>query len=234
MKLSSFFVGFSVLHLFLPAHAQLNIQPEVRFLTDNTKDWKASIGYPVFKGDTAVVSYANESLLNRAKQLLAEFQDQSKKNLAALGHGGMEAKTDVSISIVGTELISGVMTSYCYVGGAHGMTFSLPYNFALVGGKPKSLKFSDVFRQGTGSTVSDRVMAKLSGVERAAWVQDGQVKAMTADQLNRFVITKVGVKFLFDRYELGPYAAGDFNVTLLYSEIEDVIRTDGPLRLVKR
>ena len=52
--------------------------------------------------------------------------------------------------------------------------------------------------------------------------------------MNRFVITKDGVKFLFDRYELAPYSNGDFNVTLRYSEIEDVLIPNGPTRLIPR
>jgi hypothetical protein len=165
---------------------------------------------------------------------MADFLQQTKANMAALGHGGMEAKTEVSISLIGTQLLSGVMTSYAFVGGAHGMTHFLPYNFAFVEGSPKQLVFGDIFRAGTGAQVSDRVMAKLQGVERATWVAEGEVTAMTAKQLDRFVITKNGVKFLFDAYELGPYVSGSFNVTLLYSEIDDVIKAQGPLRLVDR
>jgi len=217
------------------ALAQLNIQPEIRFLTEKKPNaWTASIAYPVFKGDTAVVALANDTLLKRAHALLADFLSQSKANYMALGHGGMEAKSDVSISLVGTELLSGVMTSYAFVGGAHGMTHSLPFNFALVSGKPKEIRFGDIFKPGVGSAVSQRVFAKLAGVERAAWVQDGQVSQMTPEQLDRFVITRQGVKFLFDRYELGPYSAGDFNVTLLFSEIDDLTDAAGALRFVNR
>jgi len=204
-------------------------------LTNNKpNEWKASIAFPVFKGDTEVVAFANEALSKRAQSLLADFLRQTKANIAALGHGGMEAKTDASISLIGRQLITGVMTSYAYVGGAHGMTNFLPYNFAMVAGKPKQLTFGDIFRPDAAAQVSERVLAKLVGVERAAWVAEGEVTGMTPIQLDRFVITKDGVKFLFDRYELGPYVAGSFTVTLLYSEIEDVLLPASPIRLVDR
>ena len=78
------------------------------------------------------------------------------------------------------------------------------------------------------------MLKKLSLVDRATYVGSGQVSAMTPEMLNRFVITKEGVKFLFDRYELAPYVNGDFNVTLLFSEIDDVLIPDGPASLIPR
>ena len=211
------------------AFAQLNIQPEIHALNEVAAGkYKASISYPVFKGDTAVVAFANTTLKARAAKLLAAFKQ------GAGPRGGNEALTKASISYYTTQIITGVMTSYTFTGGAHGNTVSLPYNFAIVGGSPKELRFSDVFRAGSQSEVSGRVLKKLSLVDRATYVGSGQVSAMTPEMLNRFVITKEGVKFLFDRYELAPYVNGDFNVTLLFSEIDDVLIPDGPASLIPR
>lgn len=206
--------------------AQLNIQPEIHAIKEAVPGtYTASISYPVFKGDTPVVDFANNALAERANRLMAEFKKAMPRTRTA---APSEALVSTSISFYTTELITGVMSSYMFTGGAHGNSFSLPYNFAIVNGKPKELKFSDVFRPGTGDTVSQRVLAKLKGVERASFIADGSVSSMTADQLNRFIITKVGVKFLFDHYELGPYISGAFNVTLLFSEIDDVLLPNGP------
>ena len=207
--------------------AQLNIQPEIKYLVEANPSMPASIAYPLFKGDTPVVEFANLTLKARAERLISEFRKAAKVN----GRG--EAKTTASISFYTTELITGVMTSYAFTGGAHGMTFFLPYNFASVNGKPKELKFVDVFKPGTREQVSDRILAKLAGVERALWVANGQVTRIDASQLDRFVIGKLGVKFMFDRYELGPYSSGDFTVTLLWSEIEDVLLPGGPAKFAR-
>jgi hypothetical protein len=42
----------------------------------------------------------------------------------------------------------------------------------------------------------------------------------------------MGVKFLFDPYELGPYSEGRFVIMMEYSEIMDLIDQAGPLRAV--
>jgi hypothetical protein len=213
----------------LPSFSQLNIQPEIHAIkVEEPGKFKASIAFPFFKGDTPVVVFANETLNQRAQKLFDEF----RKSLGP--RGGNEALTTASISYYTTQIITGVMTSYSFTGGAHGNTFALPYNFAMVGGVPKELRFADVFKPGTSDEVSMAVLGKLHGLERASYLADGSVSSMTSAQLNRFVITKDGVKFFFNRYELAPYAAGDFNVTLLYSEIEHLVQPSGPTSLIPK
>jgi hypothetical protein len=213
------------------AFGQLNIQPEVHFVSESVPNsWSASNAYVVFKGDTPVVELANRTLLARAQNLLAAFK---KQFAPGMGSGKGEVKTDVSISYYTTQLITGLMTSYSYTGGAHGNTRLLPYNFAMVNGAAKELRFSDVFKAGAADEVSQRVMWKLQGVERATSIAEGTVTAMTPEQLNRFTITKNGVKFYFEHYELGPYSAGSFNVTLIFSEIEDLLIPNGPASLIR-
>jgi hypothetical protein len=214
------------------AIAQRNIQPDVRFIANNNPGrWKATISYPVFKGDTNVVSFANAELYKTAEYLLEDFLKQARQTRLASG-AELEALTTASISYIGTDLISGTMSSYTFTGGAHGMTYYLPYNFGAVGGVPKRLGYSDIFKPGTESVMSDRIMTKLQLVDRAAWVHSGEVKSINAKQLNRFVITPMGVKFLFDPYELGPYSEGRFVIMMEYSEIMDLIDQAGPLRAV--
>ncbi|MEX2543054.1 MAG: DUF3298 domain-containing protein [Trueperaceae bacterium] len=56
-------------------------------------------------------------------------------------------------------------------------------------------------------------------LQEAVWVEQGEVTHQTEWLLDTFVLTPGGVRFLFDPYDVGPYAQGPFEVDIPYGEL---------------
>ena len=56
------------------------------------------------------------------------------------------------------------------------------------------------------------------------WFKDGKFKLT-----DNFVIQKDGLKFLFNDYEIGPHVLGSTEIFVPYSDLKQIIKTDGLL-----
>lgn len=141
-----------------------------------------------------------------------------------------------TVSIGKPDLISIVVDTGSYEGGAHPYSYELFENWAIVGGKPRRLTLADLLMHGKKDieSVSLLVMGKLRDREEAMWVQDGTVRELTAGTQDSFAITRHGLKFVFAPYVMGPYAAGPITVDLAWAELKNLVNPAGPLKAVMR
>lgn len=121
------------------------------------------------------------------------------------------------------SLASAVLVVSTYTGGAHPMTVFKSFAFDARG---RSLTLRDFFRPGADyvGKVGFEILSKLRTNEEAAWVQNGEVRELSREQLATFGVTSAGLTFYFPPYELGPYAAGAFEIPLTWKELGPYFR----------
>lgn len=119
------------------------------------------------------------------------------------------------------RLVSVVISRYDYSGGAHPNHGVEVMNFGLLKGKATQLKLADFFAQGFNGSkhVSRLAIAKLKKIRGADWVQSGELKKLDSKMLERFTPSATGLTWYFNPYDVGPYAAGDFEVKLSLKEL---------------
>ncbi|MCS6776282.1 MAG: DUF3298 and DUF4163 domain-containing protein [Chloroherpetonaceae bacterium] len=119
------------------------------------------------------------------------------------------------------RLVSILFDMLQYTGGAHPNAFYRTFNLGMVNGKPALMRLADFFVPGSDfrQQISDAIINKLMLNEAAVDVVNGKVTRLTEEQLERFVVGPEGLRFFFNHYELGPYAAGRFNVRLTVQEL---------------
>lgn len=119
------------------------------------------------------------------------------------------------------RLVSVVISRYDYSGGAHPNHGVEVMNFGLVKGKATQLKLADFFAPGFNGAnhVSRLAIAKLKKVQGADWVQSGELKKLDNKMVERFTPSTTGLTWHFNPYDVGPYAAGDFEVKLTLNEL---------------
>jgi|CXWL01.1.fsa_nt_gi hypothetical protein len=129
------------------------------------------------------------------------------------------------------QVLSLEVTGEHYMGGAHGMTNVRTYNFGMVGGKPARFGIWDALysHPEAKDNLKYMLLGKAMKDDRCAWIDEGVVTEFSVEQLQRFVVTKTGLRFPFDPYELGPYAAGRIDLEIPFSELKGLIRKNGPL-----
>jgi hypothetical protein len=183
--------------------------------------------------------HANAEYLVFSKHRLAPIVNPVLKALATSAHREWVADADKAMKELGkpfaawehelsmhisyetsSMLTIGVVT-YDYSGGAHPNHWIEFANFGVVGGKGRKLALKDFFIPGFdyAGHVSGLVVKKLKAEDGAEWVKNGDVKKLDAKMLERFTPDKGGMVWFFNPYEVGPYAAGDFEVKLTLKEL---------------
>lgn len=231
----------SVLLFLAPALlANAQVKLTYRKLAASKKgEYTASVTYPEFEGG-GVASFASTSwkanatsgfrkFLRDARQLRAE----GRKGKIKTGEYYYDGKATITALTIG--LVSGYMRMDSYTGGAHGMQWYEPLNIGMVRGKRAVIKLRDLLRAGVDpmNTISPVVIKKLMA-KKAAWVKEGTVKALTRAQLDSFVISSTGLRFLFEPYAMGSYAEGPYEIQLTWADLNDWIDPNGPILALRQ
>lgn len=205
---------------------------------DKTRDLLAV--YPVFGGSRGVAQVAGLALKNEAIRDFNAFEKESRGTADDLGlHDGMKYEFEFKPSLVRNrpQLISATTLFYKFMGGAHGGYGTTGYVFGYPRGaeRARQLHMSDFFSNGNAAKkrVNNLLMAKLRATkgkeQEASWVLDGEVKAVTNDQMENFVAESNGLRWFFAPYAMGPFSSGEFEIKLTSRELGPTFRA-GMLR----
>jgi hypothetical protein len=108
--------------------------------------------------------------------------------------------------------------SYGYSGGAHGMDALTCRTFDLKTGR--EIFEEDLFKPGYEDRLTESLRANLlSSVEDPDMLFETDITPS-----DNFYLTSEGITYIYQRYEIGPYAIGIIKVTVPWKEIQDIIR----------
>jgi hypothetical protein len=120
-----------------------------------------------------------------------------------------------------------------YTGGAHGMYEKKYFVFAI--DEVKQLRLEDLFKRGTESVLQDHIMEALrvrQGLEPGIPLSSGGFFDDSVDLSNDFFLSREGIGFQWDVYEIAPYAMGPIEIVIPYTKITDLFSPRG-LALIK-
>ncbi|MCG6941774.1 MAG: DUF3298 domain-containing protein [Thiohalocapsa sp.] len=203
-------------------------------LIDKRGDLDIEAIFPVLPGDDAATRAANTGIEQAFREPLEGFRKQYAEFLAendgihlgppwafSLGYEKVYT-TDTLIAVDGG--------GYMYTGGAHGGALYLPLVLDRKTGKP--LEPAALFRAGSDwlAPLAEHARAALqkeapfnddSEMVDDDWFQQGT--APTAENYGLLLPTADGIRVTFSQYQVGPYAIGDFRVTVPYAALRDVL-----------
>src|SRR5262245_9803596 len=132
------------------------------------------------------------------------------------------------ITAAGKDFISVLFSFYEYTSGAaHPNTTTRSFNYDLNRNAPVSL--ADLFIPNSNylKVISDYSIRELKKLDTAMDVEGGASPKI--ENFHSWNITPVGLMITFDRYQVGPYAAGEHEVVVPYSVLKPIIKPDGLL-----
>jgi hypothetical protein len=196
-----------------------------------------NINYPVFNGndllnDTVTkkvlglfsLNKTDTSLQQMSAEFLRSYNDFKKNNPKSAIYYTLncDAKVIRQDSSLTTLQISG----YSFQGGAHGATSVQFINWNTK--TNKNLLLCNILINGyeadlvkTGEAVF-RKNEKLS--DTASLTGNYFFKNNKFTLSNNFLITPLGIRFLYNEYEIKPYAAGQTNIFIPYTQIKSLLR----------
>ncbi len=136
-------------------------------------------------------------------------------------------QSDYEVTRNDDSILSFIVSIYQYTGGAHGI--SSTWTFVFDKQKNKLLSLEDVFEQETDYLfiLSDAAVRELKTrdlLDNEEWLLEG-AGAQKAN-FERFVLTAKEIRFIFDAYQVGPYAAGTQEVSFPLSNLQDILDSD--------
>ncbi len=123
------------------------------------------------------------------------------------------------------EAISVLFSYSTFLGGAHPNHFSLAFNYDLKRGV--EVKLPELFAPKAAylKTISDYSIKELKKLHTTDGVQEGA--APKAENFKSWNLSPVGLRFTFDPYQVGSYAAGQHEVTVPYALLKPLAKPDG-------
>jgi hypothetical protein len=233
MRLSTRSLSFAVMTaLFVwPCGAFAAAKTPIRTRTihaERGKRYDATTKYPVLLDKTPLAALANHTISADVRKEQAEFIQMALRETAKEPQENPYGY-DVSPAYQRywkPGLYSVALEFYQFTGGAHGYSYRVMYNFALVDGKPRRMFLKDFFKDGTDyrKQVEKTLMDKLHHDERAEFIRE--VAQLSPAQLNRFTIEPDGLRFWFNPYEVASYARGPVDIKLKFADLGPDLRRD--------
>lgn len=233
----------------LSSHAELSFKYDsVKVYSKNTvthektiDTTKAMITYPVF-ADQQVNQFIEQKMMKFADEgehyntyqdftsaFIKTFDDFSKENKAYGQTWFMEGKIEVVAQQ--PQYLSALITYVNYEGGAHPNS-----NFTYLNYNPsdhKEIVLDNLIKPNTMpklTAIAEKIFRKNEQLSPTQSLKDSYFFENDKFSLNQnFTITKEGLKFLYNPYEIKAYAFGITELLIPFAELKDIAKPNSLL-----
>ncbi|MCB1023271.1 MAG: DUF3298 and DUF4163 domain-containing protein [Acidobacteria bacterium] len=200
--------------------------------------WEISADYPDLrlKGDIGAAKFnalAKSLVMDGVLDFKKRMSELSAEEIGHLPEGaGFYFETGYSVEYLSESFVSINFSKGEFSGGAHPSNHSFTLNYDLK--TDRVVKLSDLFLPGSGylNVISKICIEKIKDEqgENASneWIEDGA--GPREENFEKWNVTEQGLKFTFDQYEVGPYAAGPFEILVPFEKLRSEM---GQTELVK-
>ena len=230
---------FSLAELPVEFGAGVRLSTEKIEEKNERRHYEVSAEYPqLLGGGGAGVAAFNQRARAVAAGQVAEFKKGVDDGAGVASEVGSYIDVSYNVGLGTDDLVSVIfILDTFYNGAAHPNHESATLNFDLRQGR--ALKLADLFKPSALylRALSDycirdlkRQVREESGTEDPAAMDADIEEGAKPDAKNfrSWYITRRGIEIHFDPYQVGPYAAGAWQVLVPYSALKDLINPDGP------
>lgn len=205
--------------------------------------YKLDVEYPQVEGASdARYQKFNSEVADRITKEVNEWKrSENEEHAEESGSAGDENSTsemaiNYDIKLATPDVISVALTNYTFeAGAAHGMSSTEVLNYDLK--SVRVLELADLFQP--GSNYLERISRYcINDLKRQSKKSDPNDSLLTdesieegaaakADNYGAWNLMRKGILVTFDPYQVGPYAAGRWQVIVPYSALREVIKQDG-------
>ncbi|RYG30643.1 DUF3298 domain-containing protein [bacterium] len=202
--------------------------PEISWVTSNLKRggwYEMKALYPQFRGN-GVARLASQDLREVANARLAKFQKNASLS-SAPPNSPWKVEWKGTVSAATPRFVSVLGTCEFDTGGAHPNEDVVGLNYAIRGGVAKKLSLTDIMvvRTDPVDLASEFVLPKLKAMGIRS-VTSGAVVRLTKAQADNFVLTPIGVAWVFGPGEIAPYSDGTIVAKATWSELSGKVTKD--------
>lgn len=173
-----------------------------------------------------------EVLLNSLKDMYLSNYRSSNADLYQEGAASFDWEKQKEVRILHNEkeVLSIEFYDYGFTGGAHGLSLTNFHVFDLKDGHLVTLE--EVFRDDYTNDLRDIINSaarKKYHLQRNQPMTDAGFFVEYLDPTPNFYITKDGMGFFYNQYEVAPFALGPIEIFVSYSDLVRILREDSPV-----
>lgn len=193
-----------------------------------------SIKYPVFSGESAL----NDTVMHHVTSLFRISEDEGK-SLSALAEQFMDTyhkdkhrqipytlSTQVTVVRQDSNLVAMELSGYNFMGGAHGSSIISFINWNTA--TKHQITLADILTDGYEeplTAIAEKIFRKQENLSDTASLKTDYFFTDGRFSLNHnYLITPVGIRFLYNQYEIKPYAAGQTSLLIPYTAIKSLLK----------
>jgi hypothetical protein len=187
----------------------------------------AKIKYPVFIGQKLLNDTISHHLLTQFG--IANKPDNSLDQLADdFLKSGRDFRLNTNTEVIreDSSILIMELSGYRFLGGARGYPLTNFINWNTKADKKIELK--DIFTDGYATSlnsIAEKIFRKQEKLSDSAALKPNYLFAEGKFALNNnFLITPIGIRFLYNQYEIKPYPADETNILIPYSQIGSLLR----------
>ncbi len=207
-------------------------QPTV--LSDKMQNkWSVTATIPAFAGKDPLSQLAKKAITAKMTKDFRDFMKEVKKDwVPGYESAPYGLESGATRQLGDTLAQSYTISTYRFLGGAHGVGVTECMNFAMVNGKPKQVKLWDVFNINKAKGLCELIRVKAKKNPMTDWLQDSDMKKklVPSDITQFWVKGKAGCTWEFDPYALGSYASGPFSFEFSWAELKPFLKSPNPLK----
>ncbi len=183
------------------------------------------------------ISHTNDSLIELfASDLYREYKADNEPLIDKLDStssysfnyehtlSGFSLLNDKKIFAYGIE-------RYVYMGGAHGLETRNYYNFNLTTGKLITEKdlYIDNYKDALSQLIKKRIVEESSEIKTLTDLEESIYWTDSIKPNGNFYITDESINYVFNPYEIAPYAFGETEITLTFNRIKSILKPNNPI-----
>jgi hypothetical protein len=202
----------------------------------------AKIKYPVFTDQDVLNDTVSKKILSlfdahpdkdlqtRAKHFIAEYEAFKK----AKKHTLIPFNLDLHVNVIrqDSSLLTFEAGGLTFSGNAHPIELTLFTNWNTA--SQKQIVLSDIFVDGYQpklDKIAEVIFRKNENLkDTSSLMRDYFFKNKTFSLNTNFLITPIGIRFLYNEYEIKPYAAGITDLLIPYSQIKPLLKPNTVVR----
>jgi hypothetical protein len=182
-----------------------------------------SEGFSVAAPDTMLVNFETEYFSNYVAQ---------NENWHETGGASFNWEKVISMSVVynNNYMLCLEYLKYAYSGGAHGMS-NIAYDIIYLD-NGQLLTFADVFEEGTETALSELLTKQLRKdyeIPDDVTLKEAGFFVDKVDPNRNIYVNGNGLGFLYNSYEIAPYAQGTTNIFLEFQQIKNLVKKGTPV-----
>lgn len=193
-------------------------------IKEKTKVYDIDVVYPVVK-DSGISANIKSFVEEQISGFKSDTEWANDPELAGAQSNALSISIDYK-STRSQKTETYIFDIATYTGGAHGMPYTHTVTFSSTG---DTLALDKIFKN-TGSAlgaISMYAKAELKNLGEyyvESFVEDGTAPRL--ENYQNFVVTDSGITFIFDPYQVAPYAAGIQRVEVPLSVFKDFVKPD--------